>query len=195
MTSSDVAAAVREQNSPVATGAIGQQPSIDGQQTQITLSTFGRLKTSKQFENIILKTAPVGRDDQGQGRRPGRAGGQERGRKRQARRSRRHFLAIFQMPDANALDTHDRVIAKMEELKKDFPDGLDYDHSASTRRRTRENRSARCIKTLRDAIILVAVVVLLFLQNWRSSIIPLVAVPVAIVGTFAVDAAIRIQPQ
>ncbi len=97
------------------------------------------------------------------------------------------FLAIFQMPDANALDVYDRVLAKMEDLKKTFPEGLDYDIGFDTTPYTRESIN-EVVKTLRDAIMLVAVVVLLFLQNWRSALIPLVAVPVAIIGTFAVMA-------
>ena len=94
------------------------------------------------------------------------------------------FLAIFQMPDANALETHDRVMAKMAELAEAFPEGLTYDVGFTTVPYTRES-IREVFNTLRDAVILVAVVVLLFLQNWRSAIIPLVAVPVAIIGTFA----------
>jgi multidrug efflux pump len=98
-------------------------------------------------------------------------------------------VAVFQLPDANALDTADRVAAKMEELKKGFPPGVDYKAAYDTTPFIRES-IREVYKTLRDAIILVALVVLVFLQNWRSTIIPLVAVPVAIVGTFAVMAAI-----
>jgi hydrophobe/amphiphile efflux-1 (HAE1) family protein len=98
-------------------------------------------------------------------------------------------VAVFALPDANALDTADRVIAKMEELKKSFPPGVDYKAAYDTTPFIRESVS-EVFNTLRDAVILVAVVVLVFLQNWRSTIIPLVAVPVAIIGTFAVMAAI-----
>ncbi len=98
-------------------------------------------------------------------------------------------FVIFQLPDANALDVADRIHAKMDELSKSFPEGVIYEIQYDTTPYTRE-----CIKevfkSLRDAIILVAFVVLLFLQNWRSAIIPLIAVPVAIVGTFAVMAAL-----
>ncbi len=98
-------------------------------------------------------------------------------------------VAIFQLPDANALDTADRVRDKMEELKQAFPPGVDYKTAYDTTPFVRESVQ-EVFKTLRDAILLVALVVLVFLQNWRSTIIPLVAVPVAIVGTFAVMAAI-----
>src|SRR5207248_7120843 len=98
------------------------------------------------------------------------------------------FLAIFQMPDANALDLRERLLTKMEDLKQFFPEGIDYTIGFDTTPYTSES-IYEVVKTLRDAVILVAVVVLLFLQNWRSALIPLVAVPVAIIGTFAAMAA------
>ena len=98
-------------------------------------------------------------------------------------------LAIFQLPDANALDTADRVKAKMAELSHDFPDGVVYEVGYDTTPYIRESIS-EVFKTLRDAVILVALVVLVFLQGWRPAIIPLVAVPVAIIGTFAAMAVV-----
>ena len=97
-------------------------------------------------------------------------------------------LAIFQLPDANALETADLVKAKIEELKKEFPEGVDYMIRYDTTPFIRESIQ-EVFKTLLDSVILVALVVLLFLQNWRSALIPLIAVPVAIIGTFAVMAA------
>src|SRR5262249_35717548 len=97
------------------------------------------------------------------------------------------FLAIFQMPDANALDVRKRVLDKLDDLKQNFPEGVAYDIGFDTTPYTSESIN-EVVKTLRDAVILVAVVVLLFLQNWRSAVIPLLAVPVAIIGTFAVMA-------
>jgi hydrophobe/amphiphile efflux-1 (HAE1) family protein len=98
-------------------------------------------------------------------------------------------LTIYQLPGSNALQTADAVYAKMEELKKRFPDGLDYRIVYDTTPFIRES-VAEVFKTLRDAVILVAIVVLVFLQNWRAALIPLIAVPVAVVGTFAVMAAL-----
>jgi multidrug efflux pump len=189
LSASDVVRAIREQNNQVATGSIGQEPMDGRQEYQITLSTQGRLAEVEQFENIVLKT--------------GRAGGLTRlkdvarielGAKNQdiAVRLDGHdtvFLAIFQMPDANALDVHRRVLEKMDDLKKSFPEGIDYDIGFDTTPYTEES-IIEVERTLRDAIILVAFVVLLFLQNWRSALIPLVAVPVAIIGTFVAMAAI-----
>src|SRR5262249_41672876 len=188
MSATDVVKAIREQNAQVATGAIGQEPMHGAQECQITLSTLGRLDDVEQFENIVLKT---GRD--GRIIRLKDVGRVELGAKNQDTSVRLDgretvFLAIFQMPDANALDLHERLLAKLDDLKQSFPEGVDYTIGFDTTPYTRESIQ-EVVKTLRDAVILVAVVVLLFLQNWRSALIPLVAVPVAIVGTFAAMAA------
>ncbi|HEV3118629.1 MAG TPA: efflux RND transporter permease subunit [Gemmataceae bacterium] len=189
MSASDVVQAVREQNQQVATGAVGQEPISGRQESQVTLSTLGRLSEVEQFDNIVLKTGREGRIT-----RVKDIGRVELGAKNQDIAVRLDgsptvFLAIFQMPDANALDVRERVLAKMEELKKSFPDDVDFTIGFDTTPYTSESIK-EVVKTLRDAIALVAIVVLLFLQNWRSAIIPLVAVPVAIVGTFAAMAAI-----
>jgi multidrug efflux pump len=189
LSAGDVVRAVREQNTQVATGAIGQEPIHDQQLSQITLSTLGRLSDVEQFENIIVKTGAQGRlvriKDIG---RVELAAKNENIRVRLDGRDT-VFLAIFQSPDANALDLRERIMQKMEELKSSFPDGVSYDIGFDTTPYTRES-IREVVKTLVDSIVLVAIVVLLFLQNWRSALIPLVAVPVAIVGTFAAMALI-----
>ena len=187
LSATDVVRAVREQNAQVAVGAVGQEPMLAGQPSQITLSTLGRLVDVEQFENIVLKSGREGRLTQIKD-----IGRVELGAKNEDVRVRIDgkdtvFLAIFQTPDANALDLRQRILAKMDDLKEAFPEGITYDIGFDTTPYTRESIN-EVVKTLRDAIVLVAVVVLLFLQNWRSAIIPLVAVPVAIVGTFAVMA-------
>ncbi len=162
------------------------------QETQLPLDLLGRLSDVEQFGNIIIKSTrdPVsGTTRQVRLKDIARL---ELGAKNQdvdtlLDGSPTVFLAIFQLPDANALDTHDRVLAKLDELKKNFPDDIDYDVGFDTTPYTSESIHEVFI-TLRDAIILVALVVLLFLQNWRSAIIPLIAVPVAIIGTFTVMA-------
>src|SRR5262249_47216353 len=98
-------------------------------------------------------------------------------------------LSVYQLPGSNALDTAKAVYKKMEELKGRFPDGLDYQIVYDTTPFINES-IREVFKTLRDAIILVAIVVLVFLQNWRATLNPLIAVPVAIVGTFAFMAAL-----
>ncbi|MBI3864705.1 MAG: efflux RND transporter permease subunit [Planctomycetia bacterium] len=184
LSAGDVVRAIREQNAPVATGAIGQEP-IRGQQlSQITLSTLGRLAEIEQFEDIIVKTGAEGRLV-----RIKDIGRVELGARNHNTRVRLDgrdtvFLAIFQAPDANALELRERIMSKLEELKPSFPDGVEYDVGFDTTPYTRES-IREVVRTLIHSIALVAVVVLLFLQNWRSALIPLVAVPVAIVGTFA----------
>jgi multidrug efflux pump len=187
LTAADVVAAIREQNQQVAAGSIGQEPMRRRQEFQVTLSTLGRLDNAEQFGDIVVKR---GRGRDGRITRLKDVARVELGAKSQDVATRLDgrdtvFLAIFQMPDANALDVHASVLAKMEELKSSFPEGVVYDIGFDTTPYTRE--SIREVgKTLVEALILVAAVVLLFLQNWRSALIPLVAVPVAIIGTFAV---------
>jgi len=185
LTADDVVAAVREQNAEVACGQIGGQPVPKGQQTQIPLTTLGRLKNPAQFADIILRATPDGqivhiRD-------VGRVvlGAKNEDQSCRCNNMGSAGLIIFQLPDANALEVADAIRAKMQELKKGFPDDLDYVIRYDTTPYTRQCID-EVVKALRDAIILVALVVLLFLQNWRSAIIPLIAVPVAIIGTFAV---------
>jgi len=187
LSAGDVVRAIREQNQQVASGKIGQQPVHPGQETEITVSTLGRLREPEQFGDIIIRSRPDGRLI-----RIKDVGRVLLAAKNEDVRSERDGkpavgLIIFQLPDANALDVADSIHKKMEELAKGFPTDLDYNIQFDTTPYTRE-----CIdevfKALRDATLLVAFVVLLFLQNWRSAVIPLIAVPVAIVGTFAVMA-------
>ncbi len=189
LTASDVVSAIREENTSLATGMIGQPPVAQGQESAITLSTLGRLEDVEQFKKIIIRS-----DAQGRVTRIGDVARVELGAKSQDVACRLDgkatvFLAIFQLPDANALDTADRVTAKMDELQRAFPEDLTWEVGFTTVPYTQESLR-EVVKTLRDAIILVAFVVLLFLQNWRSALIPLIAVPVAIIGTFAPMAAL-----
>ena len=103
-------------------------------------------------------------------------------------------LSVYQLPGTNALDVADRVRAKMEELKTRFPDGVDYDIAYDTTPFIRES-IADVFKTLLEAVVLVGVVVLVFLQDWRAMILPMIDVPVALIGTFAVMAVARLQPE
>jgi multidrug efflux pump len=189
MTAADVVAALRDQNQQVAAGSIGQPPVSPGQEREQTLSTLGRLDEEEQFRDVILKTGADGRHV-----RVRDVGRVELAPKTQDIVARLDgqsttSIAIFQLPDANAIDTADRLQAKMEELKESFPPGVDYQIAFDTTPFVRES-VREVFNTLQAAVVLVALVVLVFLQNWRSALIPLVAVPVAIIGTFAVMAAI-----
>lgn len=180
----DVLTAIRSQNTQVALGQIGQPPAIAGQVSQYPLTVRGRLEEPEEFEKIIVHAGPDGR----------KVYIKDIGRVELAARSydvSNRFdakptvgLAIFQLPDSNALETADMIKAKMAELSQDFPEGCEYEVGYDTTPFIRESVQ-EVFKSLRDAILLVALVVLLFLQGWRAAIIPLLAVPVAIVGTFA----------
>ncbi len=189
LSTADVVQSIQEQNTQVAAGQIGQPPVSPGQAFQLTLSTMGRLIDADQFSEIILKADADGRPvhigDVGTVKLGAQAYDQTCTMDRQPTVA----LSIYQLPGSNALDVARQVRTKMDGLKARFPDGLDYAIVYDTTPFINESIT-EVFKTLRDAVILVAFVVLLFLQNWRSALIPLVAVPVAIVGTFAAMAAI-----
>ncbi|MGE3778002.1 MAG: efflux RND transporter permease subunit, partial [Pirellulaceae bacterium] len=200
LVASDVVNALREQNVQVAAGALGRPPMPKGQAFQYTLTTLGRLSQPDQFGDIVLKTGADGavtrlRDvvthireiDSGE-----KLGGIQLGAKNQDTRCSLDGrpsigLAIYQQPGSNALATADGVRERMEQLKRRFPPGLDFQIVYDTTPFIDESIH-EVFKALRDAIVLVAIVVLAFLQSWRATLIPLLAVPVAIVGTFAVMA-------
>jgi multidrug efflux pump subunit AcrB len=187
LTCADVVGAINEQNTQVAAGQIGQPPIPKGQVFQLTMSTMGRLLDPDQFGEIILKSDPAGRLVRVRDVARVELGAENYDQKCTLDGRPSVALSVYQLPGSNALNVARAVRGKMEELKKRFPAGLDYAIVYDTTPFI--NESIREVsKTLRDAIILVAVVVLLFLQNWRTALIPLVAVPVAVVGTFAVMA-------
>jgi multidrug efflux pump len=199
LTASDVANAVREQNRQVAAGHSGQQPLAPrsdvgegrgrAQPFELPITTVGRLSAPADFEEIIIRSESDGRKV-----RIKDVGHVELGARNMDSSSKldgkpNASLAIFSLPDANAIATAQRVRDRMEQLKKSFPDDLDYTISLDMTPFIKESIH-EVLRTLFAAVMLVAAVVLVFLQNWRSALIPLVAVPVAIVGTFAVMAAI-----
>ncbi|MFO0807356.1 MAG: multidrug efflux RND transporter permease subunit [Gemmataceae bacterium] len=187
LTAGDVVKAIRDQNVAVAVGQIGQPPSPHGQATQMTLSTLGRLKTREQFEDVVVKRTAEGRIVRLKDVARVELGARSFDVTSRLDRKESVGLPVFQLPDANALDVADAVKAKMRELSKDFPEGMIWEIQYDTTPYIRQSIE-EVYSTLVEAIILVAAVVLLFLQNWRSAVIPLIAVPVAIVGTFAVMA-------
>src|SRR5579885_56278 len=126
LSATDVVNAIREQNQQVATGQIGQEPVGPGQQMQITLSTLGRLVEPEQFENIVIKNGADGRVVRVKDVGRVDLGGKNWDITSKLDRKPCSNIALFQLPDANALATGDRIRAKMEELKKSFPEGVDY---------------------------------------------------------------------
>ncbi|HYO25832.1 MAG TPA: multidrug efflux RND transporter permease subunit [Lacipirellulaceae bacterium] len=200
LSASDVVAALREQNVQVAAGALGRPPVPTGQAFQYTLTTLGRLTSPQQFGEIVVKTGASGevtrmRDlvtDERKDAGGTPFGGIQLGAKTEDTACSLDGmpsigLGIFQQPGSNALATAEAIRARMEELKRNFPPDVDYAIVYDTTPFIDESIH-EVFKTLRDAIILVAIVVLAFLQSWRATLIPLLAVPVAIVGTFAVMA-------
>jgi multidrug efflux pump len=184
MTAGDVIDALREQNVQVAAGQIGQEPAEKDVRFQYSMSTLGRLTEPEQFEDIVVKK---GAD--GQITRLGDVARVELGAKSQNINNYMDGMpsvgmGVFQLPGSNALETAERAKNKMLELKRDFPQGMDYRIHYDTTPFIDESIN-EVFKTLFEAVLLVAVVVLAFLQNWRSALIPLIAVPVAIIGTFA----------
>jgi len=189
LTAADVVNAVRRQNIAFAAGQVGQPPHGSDQPYQFTLSGVGRLVEVEEFEQIVVKVGPEG----------------QLVRVRDVARvelSARTFdvsnrfddkstvgLAIFILPDCNALETGDAVKDAMARMSKDFPPGIMYEVGYDTTPFIRES-IREVFRSLRDSILLVSIVVFLFLQSWRAAIIPLAAVPVAIVGTFAAMAAV-----
>src|SRR5436190_16403360 len=181
----DVIKALREQNVQVAAGQIGQPPVPGGQEFQYTMSTLGRLVEPEQFANIVIKTGADGevtylRD----------VARTELGARSQDTLSRldgkpSSGVAVFLLPGANALDTADGIRAKMEELKARFPKGLQYGIIYDTTPFVRESVS-EVFKTLRDAVILVAIVILIFLQDWKALLLPVIDVAVSLIGTFVI---------
>ena len=188
LTTSDVIRTIEQQNIQVAAGQIGQPPIASGQAFQFTMSTLGRLVDVEQFGEMILKGDTEGRFVRLRDVANIELGALVYNQSCTFDGQPSVALSIYQLPGSNALDVADRVRAKMKELEDRFPEGLDYAIVYDTTPFIRESIN-EVFNTLRDAVFLVAVVVLLFLQNWRSAIIPLVAVPVAVVGTFAVMAA------
>src|SRR5438067_3006021 len=195
MTAGDVIRGIREQNVQVAAGRLGQPPAPAGQNFQLTLNTLGRLESEDQFRAIVVKTASDGSatylrdvvaDD-----RPGQKG-VEMGAKNYDVNSYLDgdpaiTLAVFQLPGSNAVETAKAIRTRMEELKQDFPKGVDYRLVYDTTVFIDESVKS-VFHTLFEAIVLVFIVVLVFLQNWRATIIPMIAVPVSLVGTFGVMA-------
>jgi multidrug efflux pump subunit AcrB len=181
----DVIRAIEQQNTQVAAGQIGQPPVPSGQVFQLTMSTMGRLLDPEQFADIIVKNDPQGRLVRLRDVAHVELGAQGSDQICTLNGKPSVALSIYQLPGSNALQVADAVRAKMAELRHRFPSGVDYAIVYDTTPFIRES-IREVAATLRDAVILVAVVVLLFLQNWRSAIIPLAAVPVAIIGTFAI---------
>ena len=184
LTTDDVAAAIREQNVQVAAGQLGQPPSTNQSQFQYNLRTQGRLSNVDEFEEIIVRVGEDGSTVRLRdiarielGSKSYDAFGLFNGKPAVV-------LAIYQLPGANALEVADAVRAEMEKLSQRFPDDLDYAVAYDTTRFV-EASIAEVRETLFIAIALVILVVFIFIQDWRSTLVPSIAIPVSLIGTFA----------
>src|SRR5436190_10890864 len=185
LSAGDVIRVLREQNVHLAAGQVGQPPVPTGQDFQYTLTAVGRLVEAKEFANIILNTGSDGEVTYLKDVAKTELGAKNQDQSLTLDGKPSVGLAIFQLPGSNALDTADRVKARMRELARRFPAGLKYIIAYDTTPFIRES-VAEVFHTLRDAVILVAVVVLLFLQDWKSLLLPVIDIGVSLVGTFAV---------
>ncbi|WP_454727010.1 MULTISPECIES: efflux RND transporter permease subunit [Cupriavidus] len=184
MNPDEVVAAIRKQNIQVAAGVVGGAPYKDNVEIQLPVNVQGRLTDVDQFENIIIKREngvvtylrDVARVE---------IGASEYALRALLDNKQALALIIFQSPGANAIEISNNVRAKMAELSKRFPKGLEYRIAYDPTTFVRDSIDA-VIHTLLEAILLVVLVVILFLQTWRAAIIPLLAVPVSVIGTFAV---------
>jgi multidrug efflux pump len=184
LTAGDVANAIREQNVQVAAGVVGGAPSKNSP-FELTFNTQGRLKSEEEFGNIVIKTNADGGVTLLKDVARLEMGANSYALRALLDNQPASAMLIFASPGSNDLQLSADVRAKMEELKQDFPKGLDYKVAYDPTQFVRESITA-VIHTLLEAIALVVLVVVVFLQTWRASIIPLLAVPVSVVGTFAV---------
>jgi hydrophobe/amphiphile efflux-1 (HAE1) family protein len=192
LTAADVVQAIREQNVQVAAGVLGQPPVAGGTDFQFTVTTQGRLAEESEFADIILKTGRDGQITRLKDVARIELGAKDYGAQLRLDGQPTVGLAIFQLPGSNAIETKKQVAAAMETLKQRFPEGLDYLIVYDTVVFIAQSIEA-VVGTLFEAILLVVAVVLVFLQTWRATLIPLLAVPVSLIGTFAVMAALGLS--
>ncbi|MCU0941805.1 MAG: multidrug efflux RND transporter permease subunit [Hydrogenophaga sp.] len=185
LTTAEVVGAIREQNAQVAAGTVGAPPAPKGTEFQLAVNTQGRLTTEEEFADIIVRTEPstgglirirdIGRVELAAGSYALRS---------LLNNKEAAAIAVFQAPGSNALALSNSVRETMDRLSKSFPPGVTYDIVYDPTRFV-QTSIEKVVVTLLEAIALVVLVVVVFLQTWRASIIPLLAVPVSIVGTFA----------
>jgi hydrophobe/amphiphile efflux-1 (HAE1) family protein len=189
LTATDVVNAVQAQNTQVASGALNQLPVPNPGAFQLSIETLGRLEDVRQFENVVVKTDEAGRVTRVRDIARVELGAEDYLRNAYLDDKQATALGVFQLPGSNALATAESVKSTMEELKRSFPAGLDYSIIYNPTEFIQQSVD-EVIKTIYEAVALVVVVVILFLQTWRAAVIPIVAIPVSLIGTFAVMAAL-----
>lgn len=185
LTATDVVNAIREQNRQVAAGTLGAPPAPSDTSFQLSINTQGRLVTEEEFENIIIRAGANGEITRLRDIARVELGSNQYALRSLLNNKPAVAIPIFQRPGSNAIEISNLVREKMAELKHSFPQGMDYSIVYDPTIFVRGSIEA-VVHTLFEALVLVVLVVILFLQTWRASIIPLAAVPVSLIGTFAV---------
>ncbi len=184
LTADDVVSALQEQNVEVAAGQVGSQPSIPGQQFQISVRAVGRLSESTQFDDIILKSNADGTLVRLRDVGHAELGAEDYSSTLDYNGHDAVGLGVTQLSTANALDVHRKCLAELARLSKRFPPGMKYEVAFDTTDAVGES-IRDVVSTLGSAIFLVILVIFVFLEDWRSTIIPAVTIPVSLVGAFA----------
>ena len=185
LSASDVVNEIRAQNIQAAAGVIGSSPNLEGVDLQLSVNAQGRLQSEEEFGEIIIKTSPSGAITRLRDVARIELGSAEYSLRSLLNNKQAVAVPVFQAPGSNAIEIADQVRTVMEEIKATMPQDVDYEIVYDTTQFVRASIEA-VIHTLLEAIALVVIVVIIFLQTWRASIIPLIAVPVSIVGTFAI---------
>jgi HAE1 family hydrophobic/amphiphilic exporter-1 len=185
LTTTEVIAAIREQNVQVAAGQIGQPPVPAGQNFQYAVNVLGRLTDVEQFEDIIIKTGTGGRITRLKDVARIDLGGKTYDITSRLNGASSASIAVYQLPGSNALDVSSRVRAAMDEMSTYFPEGLEYSIPYDTTMFV-DASIKQVYVTLVEAVLLVFLVLFLFLQDWRATLIPAVTIPVSLIGTLAV---------
>ena len=185
LTASDVVTALRAANVQVAAGSINQPPATSPSAFEIAVQTLGRLSDPEQFKEIVVATDDDGRVTRVRDIARVELGSQDYTRNAYLDNKVATAIGIFQRPGSNALATAATVISTMEQLAKSFPQGMSYRVAYNTTEFIQQSVD-EVIKTLFEAVVLVVIVIILFLQTWRAAIIPIVAIPVSLIGTFLV---------
>jgi HAE1 family hydrophobic/amphiphilic exporter-1 len=188
LAASDVVAALRAANVQVAAGAINQPPATSPGGFEVAIQTLGRLSSPDQFSDIVVATDQDGRVTRVRDIARVELGSQDYSSNAYLDNKVATAIAIFQRPGSNALATAAVVRATMEDLSRNFPQGMSYRIVYNTTEFIQQSVN-EVIKTIFEAVILVVIVIILFLQSWRAAVIPIVAIPVSLIGTFFVMAA------
>ena len=189
LTGGEIVAALRAQNVQVAAGAIGQPPYSSGQAFQVGVEMQGRLTDPQQFADIVIRTDPDGRQVRVSDVARVELGAQDYAINTYLSGKPTVVIAVMQRPGSNALAAAQAVQAEMQTLSKSFPKGLEYSVIYNPTEFISQSIDA-VYHTLGEAMLLVVLVILIFLQNWRAAVIPIVAIPVSLIGTFAILAAL-----